>query len=75
MKLTRLALVGAIAGGIYWLFKSSGGQRLRDKYMGGGSTTAEDLGDVGDERSEDLRSKIEETRRRLREQVGLPPEG
>ena len=69
------ALVGVAAG---MLLAPRRGRLARQ----GGSTDPEhvidDLGDVSDversARSEALKAKIEETRRRLREQVGLPPE-
>ena len=73
-KLRTLVVVGTVAGGAYWLLKSQDGRRLRERLMGAAPQAADDL-DYADERSEDLRRRIEETRRRLREQVGLPPEG
>lgn len=74
-KMRTLVVVGTVAGGAYWLFKSQDGRRLRERLAGGGVPQAADELDYNDERSEDLRRRIEETRRRLREQVGLPPEG
>jgi hypothetical protein len=79
-------VVGLVGGAIVaWLLATKQGKRVRGRVFGsgdaasGGGDMPEWQGDGSggdvDARSAALRQKIEETRRRLREQVGLPPEG
>lgn len=81
-----LFAVGVAAGAAAtWLLATRRGRSLGRRLIGGGrtpepeqlvaaeSTDPHDAVDA-DERSQALRRKIDETRRRLREQVGLPPE-
>ena len=77
-------VVGLVAGAVAtWLLATKQGKQVRDRvFKGGGDTAGVEMpawqGDGSsadaDARSEALRQKIEETRRRLREQVGLPSE-
>lgn len=79
-------LVGLAAGAAAtWLLATGKGRALcsrltagrrgpePDQLVDAESSAWQDAADA-DERSEALRRKIDETRRRLREQVGLPPE-
>jgi hypothetical protein len=72
---------GLAAGAVaVWLFATGEGKAVCARVRGRGGAQDETVswqgdGSDADARSEALRQKIEETRRRLREQVGLPPEG
>ena len=83
----RLFAVGVVAGAATTLLLVTKEGRALCRRAAGGirrSPSPEELVEVesvaweeaddADVRSEALRRKIEETRRRLREQVGLPPE-
>jgi gas vesicle protein len=78
----RGIFVAGLAAGAFatWLFATKQGKQVRDRLKGGAQALDEAPASQGDgavdadARSEALRLKIEETRRRLREQVGLPPE-
>jgi hypothetical protein len=74
-------VIGLAAGAAaVWLIATGKGKAVRERITGRGAQSDaaaswQGDGSDADARSEALRQKIEETRRRLREQVGLPPEG
>ncbi len=76
-------IVGLAAGAaVTWLLMTKRGKQVRGRVLRSGAAAGDGVPFWQDEasdgeavaRSEALRQKVEETRRRLREQVGLPPE-